>query len=147
MMMTSFKRADESAGNGQIMVTRMTGTPGQGAKKMVTIGDPNAPDGTVVVINAGFIVAPSPTGLQVMMVMPEASENISGEMLKTGDKIISVNDIVDQDIHAFQDAWEKVPIGANVTVVFERDEVRHEATFVKSQPEPGTRVIHQSTTE
>jgi len=143
MMITSFEKV-ESSGQPVMMTTTM-GAPGPatGNKKVVQIGDPGAPDGTVLVLDGGLIIGHGDNGPMpvVVALMPDAADKIEGDMPRVGDEIVSINGNIDTNIAAFEEWYSSLPEGEDIKIFFKRGDEDMTCTYTKSKLPSGSMMI------
>jgi len=129
---------DVQGGGGQVMMVTKEIGDGEadeaGGLKIETMGDGQGPE-PVVALDAGVVFSEDEDGLTVSVSIANPEAQITGDPLKEGDRLVSIQDETVTSAKAFRKLYESIPVGAKVKLVFTRDGVEHSASFVKAKPE------------
>jgi len=141
IMISSLVKGDADPGSGPVVMMRVEAEDQGAARKTVTMGGADGTAETVAVLEGGLIVGPGSDGLQIIALLPDAEERLAGEMPQAGDRLVSINGESRSGPEALQLWYDGLPGGDSITVVFEREGIRHTARYVKAPPGSGRTVI------
>jgi S1-C subfamily serine protease len=141
MRIVSFVKPDEDiqgGGGRTMMVTKEIGD-GPGAEegvgtKVKMIGGGDGPE-PILALDAGVIFTEKDGGVQVMVVIGNAEAELTGEPMKEGDRLVSIQGEMVGTGDEFRKQYNAIKIGTKVELVYSRDDVEHSVQFVKAKSE------------
>lgn len=122
-----------------MMVTQAEG-PG-GDEKVVSIGGGDSEEGQLMVLDGGIVIGKGEAGLEIVAMLPGATDKLTGEMPAKGDILVGINGNLDHNVAAFNQLYESIPDGDKIIVTFKRDGKTMTASYTKAPTEHGGRMI------
>jgi len=139
MMIVSFAKPDpEEAGGPMMMVTRTVGDDGN-VDTDIKMAGPDL-DKSVLVMEAGVILATTDDGLAVGVVIDNAETDLDGDAPGDGDVIMSINGTTVKTNGDFSAVYDATPPGEQIALVYLHDGAEKTVKFKKSAEQP-VRVI------
>lgn len=140
LQLASFSKADPKDLPGTMIMKQETAGPDGTIEKRISIGGGQA-EGTVMVLDGGFVVGKGENGPYVLALLPGHEKKISGDLPQEGDLVLSINGELDTNIEAFQALYDEIPIGEKITVKLSRNGEELTATYLKSKLEGAGRMM------
>ncbi len=140
MMIVSYLKPTEEqmAGQQMMMVTKEIGdghdSPTGTATKVKMVGGGDGPE-PILAMDAGVIFTEKDGSVQVMVVIGNVETELTGEPLKEGDKLVSIQGEKVTTGDAFRKQYESIEIGTKVKLVYTREGTEHSLEFVKAKSE------------